>query len=113
MPKTSLVHIPAAGSVPVVLISAIPARRIEIIEDGSVAPQGLIVQFPADNFAVNDNFPYSAQPIELQGAGHDGILGLPQQGAPGAANFRPADTYCQLTSASATATTVRLLELES
>ncbi len=113
MPKSSLIHIPAAGSVPVALTCAIPARRIEIIEDGSVAPQGLIVQFPADDFAVNDQYPYSAQPIALKGAGRDGVLGLPQQGSPGASNFRPADTYCQLTSATATPTLVRLLELES
>ncbi len=113
MPKSSLIHVPAAGFVPVALTSGIPARRVEIMEDGSVAPQGLIVQLPADNFAVNDAYPYSAQPIELKGPGRDGTLGLPQQGQPGAANFRPADTYCQLTSATATPTLVRLLELES
>ncbi len=113
MPRTSLIHIPAANSVPVAIVSSLPARRVEIIEDGSVPPQGLIAQFPGDNFSVNDNIPYATQPISLSGAGHEGLAGLPQQGAPGSFNFRPADTYCQLTSATNTATLVRVLELES
>lgn len=97
------------------IAATIPARSVEIVEDGSVAAQGLEVQFPQDGYGTTDTYG-AGTPIEIEGAGHDGVCGLPVQNAAngaGAFNYRAADVYCQARSATATATTVRVVESES
>ncbi|MGH9475452.1 MAG: hypothetical protein ACRD1C_03865 [Terriglobales bacterium] len=97
------------------ILASIPARSVQIVEDGSVAGQGLEVQFPADGYATTDTYA-TGIPITIEGAGHDGICGLPAQNAANGAaafNYRAADVYCQARSATATATTVRVVESES
>jgi hypothetical protein len=52
----------------------------------------------------------------MVGHGHDGVLGYPAQNAANgvnAFNYRAADNYCRVTSATATATTVRVVEQET
>lgn len=115
MPVTRLIALNANSGAYTQITATIPARTVEIVEDGSVPAQGLEAQFPGDGFGVTDTYAASV-PIELTGAGRDGNLGLPVQNSAngaGAFNYRAADVYCQLRSATATATTVRVVESEA
>lgn len=115
MAVTRLVTLnPNSGSF-VAITAAIPARTVQIVEDGSVAGQGLEVQFPADGYATTNTYG-TGTPITIEGAGKDGLCGLPAQNAANgasAANYRAADVYCQVRSATGTATTVRVVETET
>lgn len=113
MPKTTLYAINGSGGAFTNIPATIPAHVVEIVEDGSVTAQGLQVQFAGDdNFATTDTYT-PGQPIEIVGNGTMGVLGYPAQGTVGAFNHRPADLYCKVKSATATATTVRVTELET
>lgn len=115
MAVTRLININANTGAFTAVAATIPARSVEIVEDGSVPGQGLEVQFPADKFAVTDTYS-SGIPIEITGHGHDGICGLPVQNAANgtnAFNYRAADVYCQVRSATTTATTIRVVESET
>lgn len=99
----------------VAIPASIPARSVTIVEDGASAGQGLAVQFPQDGYTATATYG-AGVPIEIEGAGHDGICGLPAQNAANgttAFNYRAADVYCQVRSATATATNVRVVESES
>lgn len=114
MAVTRLVALNGNGGGFTAIRATIPARSVQIVEDDSVAGQGLEAQFPGDGYAVTSQYP-SGAPISIAGAGHDGICGLPEQNAANGAtafNYRAADVYCQLRSATATATTVRVVEVE-
>ena len=106
MPITRLISLNGNGGAFTSVPATIPARSVELAEDGSVAAQGLQLRYPGDGFAVTNTVPPGAA-VSLTGAGRDGILGLPAQ------TNRPADVYCQARSATATATTLRVLETES
>ncbi|MGH9467915.1 MAG: hypothetical protein ACRD1Y_11230 [Terriglobales bacterium] len=106
MPAVRLIALNANSGSYTPITASIPARTVIIVEDGSVIRQGLQAQFPADGYAATTTYP-SGDAIELEGAGHDGICGLPAQ------PYRAADVYCQLRSATASATTVRVSESES
>ncbi|MGH9414581.1 MAG: hypothetical protein ACRD0Y_12700 [Terriglobales bacterium] len=115
MPVTRLIALNAASGAYTPVAASIPARSVTIVEDGAAAGQGVEAQFPADGFSATSTFAAGA-PITLTGAGHDGICGLPAQNAGNGAsafNYRAADVYCQLRSATATATTVRVTETEA
>jgi hypothetical protein len=115
MPVTRLLALNGNAGAFTAVAATIPARAVQIVEDGSVPGQGLQVRFPDDGFATTDTYP-SGTPISIVGAGRDGLAGLPVQNAANGAtafNYRAADVYCQLRSASATATTVRVVEMES
>ncbi|MGH9482354.1 MAG: hypothetical protein ACRD1L_09710 [Terriglobales bacterium] len=109
---TRLVALNGNAGAYVQIAATIPARAVQIVEDGSATAQGLEAQFPRDGFAVTDTY-LAGTPIQLTGAGRDGNLGLPTQNGVGAFNSRPADVYCQARSATATATTVRVVETET
>ena len=97
-----------------VVAATIAARAVQIVEDGSVPGQGLQAQFPGDGFATTDTYP-SGTPISSVGPGRDGLAGLPVQNAANGAtafNYRAADVYCKLRSATANTTTVRVVEME-
>jgi hypothetical protein len=112
MPRTRLIPINAATGAFTPVLATIPAASVQIVEDGSVSPaQGLAIQFPADGYATTDTYP-PGQPIQLH-ARPTGALGLPAQNASGAFNYRPADTYCQVRSATSTGTVIRVVESES
>lgn len=114
MAKTRLIAVNGNAGAWTPIPASIPARTVQIVEDGSVAAQGLQVQFPADGYATTNTYG-AGTPITMTGAGHDGILGLPAQNDsdPTGFNYRTADAYCQVRSATATATTVRVVESES
>lgn len=112
MPRTRLISInPSSGAFTPVQ-ATIPAVSVQIVEDGSVpAAQGLALQFPADGYATTDTYPPGLA-IQLA-APPTGVLGLPAQNSSGAFNFRPADAYCQVRSATATGTVIRIVEAEN
>lgn len=112
MPRTRLISInPSSGAFTPVL-ATIPAATVQIVEDGSVAAaQGLALQFPGDGYATTDTYP-PGQAVQLT-ARPTGTLGLPPQNSSGAFNFRPADPYCQVRSATATGTVIRVVESET
>ena len=92
----------------------IPARSVQIVEDGSVTAQGLELQYPADGFTITSTVP-GGTPVTISGPGKDGLAGLPEQNDsdPTGFNYRAADVYCQARSATATATTVLVVETET
>ena len=115
MPVTRLIALNANTGAYTPIAATIPARSVQIVEDGSVAGQGLEIQYPADAYATT-NTTVAGTPVEIAGAGHDGLAGLPAQNAANgdaAFNYRAADVYCQARSATAAATTVRVVETES
>lgn len=114
MAVTRLVAVNGDGGAYVSIAATIPARAVQIVEDDSVAGQGLEAQFPGDGYATTDTYA-AGTPISIVGPGRDGLAGLPEQNAadPTAFNHRAADVYCKLRSATATATTVRVVETES
>jgi hypothetical protein len=113
MPVTRLITLNGNGGTYTNIEATIPARAVQIVEDDSVAGQGLQAQFPGDGFATTATYA-AGTPIGITGAGRDGICGLPEQNAadPAAFNHLAADVYCKLRSATATATTVRVVEAE-
>ncbi|HEY7839186.1 MAG TPA: hypothetical protein VIC54_11375 [Terriglobales bacterium] len=115
MAVTRLIAVNGNSGAYTAVSATIPARTVEIVEDGSVAAQGLEVRYPADGFATTNTVPYGQEPINITGAGKDGLAGLPAQNStePDGFNYRPADVYCQVRSATATATTVRVVETET
>lgn len=115
MPVTRLISLNANSGAFIPVAATIAARAVEVAEDGSVPAQGLEIQFPFDNYATTDQYGAGAV-IELVGPGRSGIVGLPVQNAvngAGAFNYRAADVYCQLRSATATATRIRIVETEA
>lgn len=89
------------------------ARRVELIEDGSVAGAGLLVKFPEDNFTAIHAFPPAQQPVVLgnataQGAGSGPIQGWPVQTG---LNVRAADFYAKVTAMGGT-TVLRVTEID-
>lgn len=115
MPATRLIAVNGNGGAYTPIACSIACRAVQIVEDGSVAAQGLEIQYPSDGYATT-NTVAGGTPVTIEGAGKDGLAGLPvQNGANGngAFNYRPADVYCQVRSATATATTVRVVETET
>lgn len=92
------------------IAATIPAHSVQIVEDASAGGgQGLEVQFAADNFAVTDQYA-AGQAVGITGPGYDGVLGY---GPGGKFDGSAADVYCKVRSATATATTVRVVETEA
>jgi hypothetical protein len=117
MPNLRLINLNAAGGPLVIVVSSIPARYAEFIEDESVTPQGLVYQVPEDSFVGTYQVGPGTEPIKLQndmsqGRGHSPLLGLPAQNSAGAFNFRPADILLKATSATASTTKIRVRERE-
>jgi hypothetical protein len=114
MPVTRLIALNGSAGAFTAIPAAMAARAVQIVEDDSVAGQGLEAQFPGDGYATTDTYA-AGTPISIVGPGRDGLAGLPEQNAadPTAFNHRAADVYCKLRSATATATTVRVVETES
>jgi hypothetical protein len=115
MPVTRLIALNGSAGAFTAIPAAIPARGVQIVEDDSVAGQGLEAQFPGDGYTTTSTYA-AGTPISIIGPGRDGLAGLPEQNAAngvGAFNYRAADVYCKLRSATATATSVRVVETES
>ena len=109
MPVTRLINVNGDGGAFTAIVATIPSHTVQLVEDASVTGQGLQVQFPGDGYATTDTYP-AGQPVELQGHGHDGLLGYSAGGTSPAA---AAATYCLVRSATANATTVRVVEREA
>lgn len=115
MSVNRLIALNAASGAFTPIPASIPARSVSIVENGAAAGQGLEAQFPTDGFSATVTFA-PGTPITITGAGHDGIAGLPEQNAANGAaafNYRAADVYCQLRSATGTPTSVRVEESEA
>jgi hypothetical protein len=111
MPVTRLVAINGSGGAYTQILATIAAAAAVIVEDGSVAPQGLQVQYPVDGFTATANIPIGQEPLTVEKP--SGFLpGQNTANGAGAFNYRAADVYCQVKSATATATTVRVVEME-
>jgi hypothetical protein len=118
MSNVRLVALNAAGGAIVTISSSIPARRCEIIEDGSIAvPTGLIFTSMKDNFTTTFQVAPQTEPVILgnptgQGGAIGALLGIPAQNSAGAFNFHTADPLLKATSATAATTKVRVTEDE-
>lgn len=112
MPATRLINLNANTGAWTLILATMPAHGVQILEDGSAAPQGIAAQFPGDGYSTTDTYA-PGQVIELAGHGLNGVLGLPAQNSPGHFNYRAGDAYCQLRSASASGTVVRVVESET
>jgi len=118
MSSVRLIALNAAGGAAVTVLSSIPARRAEIIEDGSISvPTGLIYTSMKDGFKTTFQVAPQTEPIILQnsvavGNNQGPLLGLPQQNSAGAFNFRAADPLLKATSATAATTAIRVTEDE-
>lgn len=114
MPVTRIINLNNNAGAYTQIAATIPARSVQIVEDSAAPAQGLEVQYPQDGFVSTATYD-GGTPIEVTGAGENGNCGLPAQngGAPGAFNHRAADVYLQARSATATATTVRVVESET
>ncbi|HUX68807.1 MAG TPA: hypothetical protein VMV31_15080 [Terriglobales bacterium] len=112
MPVTRLVNLNNNAGAYTQIAATIPARSVQIVEDSAAPSQGLEVQYPQDGFATTYAYD-GGTPIEVTGAGENGNCGLPAQNSGGDFNYRAADVYLQARSATATATTVRVVESET
>jgi hypothetical protein len=118
MKRTIFAGVTAAQLIPVSQVS----RRVHIFEDGSVAPQGLSISFPDDNFTTTLDIlgatatqPYIITDRASDGSGRSYILGIPAQiftSSSGAEVPRPADSYCKVASKTGTATNVVVEEYD-
>jgi hypothetical protein len=111
MPRTTLYDVNGSAGAWVSIPSTMPARRVEVMEDESDAPEGLQFKTPDDNFTSIKTVGAGTEPIILgntvaHGNNKGALLGLPTQ------VNRAADTYIQLLSKTATATKVRVTEIE-
>jgi hypothetical protein len=113
--KVTLYTLPIAGAGFLSIPATQPDRRVEIIEDDSVANQGLIYKLPYDNFTQSFDVAPAKEPIVLgslpNSNGRGTMFALPiQKDVSGTVTLRPADTLVQITSATAVATKIRVTE---
>ena len=91
-----------------------PTRQLELMEDESVATQGLQVQNLEDGFAATDVFSFGSEPIQYPNIERSPIvgalLGMNAQNTAGAFNYRAADTLVKARSNGAATTTLRFIE---
>lgn len=108
-----IIALNAAGGAQVVVNATIGCRRVEIIEDESVQPQGLIFQSIEDNFVNTRQVSPATEPVILgnavgQGGGISPLLGLgPQLSTQGPV----ASKLWQGTSATAATTKIAVTEI--
>jgi hypothetical protein len=111
-----LIPLNAAGGAMVQVLATRWVRRMDIIEDGSIAvPTGLIYMSILDNFTTVFQVAPQTEPIILQnsmsqGRGVGPILGFPAQTGGQATGV--ASKVFQATSATAAATTIRVTEFD-
>jgi hypothetical protein len=121
MPKTTLYTMNAAGGAFTAIPATIPCRYVEIREDESVTPQGLIYQRPNldRTFSVTEQVGLPASPDAAQiiignkvavGNAVGALVGLPAYNSGGSAI--PAITILQIKSAGAGANKIRVIEHE-
>lgn len=107
------------GSAPLPIPATIPTRRVEVQEDDATPNQGLVLFFPDDNYTQGYTYAAVHEPITLgeavsAGKGRGSILGLPIQNVAIDGGLfktlRAADVLLKATSATATATKIRVTE---
>lgn len=120
MPNVRIIQINGSGGAFTPILASIACRQMTVIEDESVAPQGLIYQGYEDNFAANRQVGPSTEPLIFgnavaQGGGVGPIIGFPAQNAANgttAFNYIAATTILKVKSATVTATTIRVTEYD-
>lgn len=121
MPKTTLYTMPAAGAAFLAIPATIPCRYVEIREDESVTPQGLIYQRPNldRSFSVTEQVGTPSSPDAAQiilgnklasGNAQSALLGLPAQNSGGSSI--PATTLLNVKSVGAGGNKIRVIEHE-
>lgn len=115
--KVTLYTLPIAGAGFLSIPATQPNRRCEIVEDDSGTEQGLKYKLPFDNFTQTFTASSSREPLILGSLpnmnGRGSIFAHPiQKDQGGTVTIRPADILIQLTSATATATKVRVTEYD-
>lgn len=121
MPKTTLYTMNASGGAFTAIPATIPCRYVEVREDESVAPQGLIYQRPNldRSFSVTETVgtpssPDAAQIIltnkEASGNAQSALIGMPAYNSGGSAIS--ATTILQIKSKGAGANVIRVTEHE-
>ena len=122
MPNTRLVDVNGSGGDYVEIKATQACRGLLIREDEGAAAQGLTYTLPGDGFTQvytvsTPSTPDAPQialpdPITHSHLPTGALLGLPAQGDVGAHNARTADILIKLSSTTATATKVRVMELD-
>lgn len=115
--KVTLYTLPIAGAGFLSIPATQPNRRTEIVEDDSGPTQGLIYKLPWDKFTQTFEASATREPIVLDSLpnrnGRGSLFAHPiQKDAGGTVTLRPADILIELTSATATATKVRVTEYD-
>lgn len=121
MPKTTLYTMNAAAGAFTAISATIPCRYVEIREDESVTPQGLIYQRPNLNgtFTVTEQVGTPSSPDAAQiilgnkiaaQNGQSALLGLPAQNSGGSAIA--ATIILQIKSVGAGGNKIRVIEHE-
>lgn len=121
MPKTTLYTMNAAAGAFTPIPATIPCRYVEIREDESVTPQGLIYQRPNldRTFSVTEQVgtPGSADQAQIilgnklaSGNAKSALLGLPAQTSGGSSI--PATVLIQIKSVGAGGNKIRVIETE-
>jgi hypothetical protein len=115
--KVTTYNVPAAGGAFLTIPATQPNRRTEIVEDDSVTDQGLIWKDYRDKFTAVHEMAATREPIVLgtvgNFAGRGSLYAHPiQKDVSGTITIRPADTLVQITSATGTATKIRVTEYD-
>ena len=114
--KVTLYTLPIAGAGFLSIPATQPNRRTEIVEDDSGVAQGLIYKLPFDKFVQTFEVAATKEPIVLGSLpnlnGRGSLFAHPIQKSVDGVTLRAADTLIELTSATATATKVRVTEYD-
>lgn len=113
--KVTLYTLPIAGAGFLSIPALQPDRRVEIVEDDSGVAQGLIYKLPFDKFVQTFQVAATKEPIVLgtlpNNNGRGSMFALPiQKDAGNTVTLRAADILVKITSATATATKIRVTE---
>jgi hypothetical protein len=115
--KVTLYTLPISGAGFLSIPALQPDRRVEIIEDDSVTPQGITYKLPFDKFTQSFTVAPTREPITLgslpNSNGRGSVIALPiQKDVSQTVTRRPADILIMATSATATVTKIRVTEFD-
>lgn len=99
------------------ILASIAPTLLEMMEDESVATQGIQVKTLLDNFATTNVFSFNSEPVTIPNQYHSAarvgkLLGLPAQNTVGGFNYTAATKLVSARSNGAAGTTLRFTENE-
>lgn len=116
--KRHIYTLPPLGSAPLAVLASQPSRRVEVAEDGSATPEGIVLFYSQDGYAQGYTHSPARQPVVLgdtvaNAKGKGPWVGLPvQMDAGGTVQLRAATTLFKGTSAGATPTNIEVVEYD-